>query len=563
MVSPNGNRASPESAPPSGQRVIVIGGGLAGLAAAVEIRALSKGSVDVTLIEKNAHLGGKMNVFSEQGFSFDMGPTIITLPQVLRGIIRRAGKKPEDYLTLVNLDPQWRCHYEDGTVIDLRPEPAEMARALDRQFPNDRPGEGYMRFVDFSRRMMRLSEKVFFYKDLGGVSDLMFKVPKNVEGGQAGLLKDVAAMRMHSTVGATAHKHIREPHVQQMVEHFMQYVGSSPFLAPAILSLIASAQVDHGCWYPLGPNNTPGGTRMVARTVATLARELGVNLVLGTGVRKILTEGSRVTGVECDDGRRFNADAIVSNCDVQRTYRDLIGTGPALSARDKIANKYTPACSGVVLYLGLDRRYDHLAHHNFLFSRNSQEEFHDIYAAGIPARDPTLYLAVPSRTDSGQAPEGGEALYVLVHTPYIREGQKWDGPGGLMEKYRPVIIDKLKRFGMPDLEQHIKVDRTLSPAGIEKMYNAEGGAIYGLASHGRLHGGFKPRNRSDSFKGLYLAGGSANPGPGVPMVLMSGVTAGRSVCEDLGVNVPEIVLGPGVEGPQDAPRLAATSLVTV
>ena len=515
-------------------KAVIIGGGLAGLASAVE---LASHGVRVTLIEANSHLGGKMNIHEEAGFSFDMGPTIITLPQVFRGIIKRAGKDPADYCELVDLDPQWRCFFEDGTTVNLRRDPKVFAAELDKQFPDAKPGEGYASFVDWSRRMFRLSEKVFFYKDLGAIADLMRKPPND-----PGLLGDVAAMRMHATVADTIVKHIREPHVQQICEHFLQYVGSSPFMAPATLGLIAAAQTDNGCWYPMGPGGAaPGGTRMIARSLAKVAQELGVEVISGTRVERIITHGKRATGVALENGRTVMADAVVSNCDVQRTYRDLIGDDRGLSTQKNIAKKYTPACSGLVLYLGLRGQYDHLAHHNFVFSNDSREEFGDIYDRGIPARDPTVYIAAPSRTDSGQAPmidgEPGEALYLLIHTAYNREGPRWENEGGLLESYRKVVFDKLARFGMEDLEERIVVERALTPDSIDRMYNAEGGAIYGLASHGKLAGGFKPRNRSTVFKGLYLTSGSANPGPGVPMVLMSGVTAARAVCEDFGIDI--------------------------
>jgi phytoene desaturase len=481
--------------------------------------------VRVTLVERNQHLGGKMNVLAEKGFTFDMGPTILTIPNVLRGIIQRTGRTVSDYIDLVRLDPQWRCMYEDGTVIDLLEKPEAMAAAMDKQFPGTGAGRGWVDFVEYSRRMFRLSGKVFFFKDLGGVMDLMRVPPSN----EPGLLKDVFAMRMHSTVGATIEKHIREPHLRQLAEHFLQYVGSSPFLSPAILSLIAAAQVDDGCWYAMG------GTRNVARSLERILREERAEIITGTGVKRLITDGKTVRGVELDDGRTLTADVVISNCDVQRTYRDLDGSQAGISEQRRIGGAYTPACSGVVLYLGLDRQYQHLLHHDFLFSKDAHLEFDDIYRQGIPARDPTVYICVPSRTDPTQAPAGCEALYALIHTPFLRPGQVWEGPGGMMEQYRPVIIEKLKRMGMPDLEKHIVVERHLTPQSIERWYNAEGGAIYGLASHGKLKGGFKPRNRSRVYSNLYLAGGSANPGPGVPMVLMSGVTAADAVCEDLGV----------------------------
>ncbi len=527
------------------QRVAIIGGGLAGLASAVELGSLG---AQVTLIERNAHLGGKMNLLREQSalgnFEFDMGPTIITLPQVLRGIIRRSGRRVEDYINLINLDPQWRCMYEDGTTIDLRLKVEEMGAALERQFPGSNAGTGFRSFVEYSRRMMRLSERVFYYRDLGGVRDMMKKPPT-----EPGLLGDVLNMRMHSTVASTIEKHIAQPHVRQMCEHFLQYVGSSPFLAPAILSLIAAAQVDHGCWYAMDPNGKTGGTRMVARSLERIAREMpNITIITGTGVAKIESSETRVSGVVLDDGRTIAADAVVSNCDVQRTYRDLSATPRSLREQKSIASDYTPACSGVVFYLGLKKQYEQLAHHNFLFSKVSHDEFDDIYRAGIPARDPTLYIAAPSRTDPSQAPKGCEALYILIHTPYLRAGQQWEGAGGLLEQYRPVVMDKMRRMGLKDIEDQIVVEKHLTPQSIDRMYNAEGGAIYGLASHGRLKGGFKPRNRSRVFKNLYLAGGSANPGPGVPMVLMSGVTAARALAVDIGLTTDDrIEMGPGIE----------------
>lgn len=517
---------------------VVIGGGLAALAAAAEC---SSRGMRIALIEANAHLGGKMNVqrvpFAGDGrapagaFTFDMGPTIITLPQVLRGIIERSGRRTEDLIDLVDLDPQWRCFYEDGVRLDLRKDAAQMAAALDAQFPMQKPGAGYSKFIEFSRRMYRLSERVFFYKDIGGIGDMMRATPPR----DPALLREVMAMRMHSTMAGTAHAMINEPHVRQMVEHFQQYVGSSPFLAPAILSLIAAAQTDHGCWYPRG------GTRMVARALETIAREQGVEVFTQARVARISNDGRRATGVELADGRFIRAAHVISNCDVQRTCRDLLDTPRAAARARSIARSYTPACSGVVLYLGLTRQYPHLAHHDFLFSQDSQREFDDIYNRGVPADDPTLYLAVPSRTEEEgvQAPPGCEAMYVLVHTPYLRPGHDWrnaDGsPGPLLRRYRETILAKLRRFGMEDLDEHIAVERHLTPSDIDRMYNAEGGAIYGLASHGRLAGGFKPRNRSLVLENLYLAGGSANPGPGVPMVLMSGVTAANALFEDAGV----------------------------
>ena len=184
----------------------------------------------------------------------------------------------------------------------------------------------------------------------------------------------------------------------------------------------------------------------------------------------------------------------------------------------------------MVLYLGLNRRYEHLAHHDFVFSRDPEEEFHAIYDKGEPAPDPTCYLACTAATDPSSAPAGGEAMYILVHTPYLRPGQDWSK---MLPMYRQVILDKLKRTaGCGDIEDRIVYESALTPQDIHERYRVLNGAIYGISSHGRFTGAFKPANRSRELGGLYLAGGAAHPGPGMPMVLMSGWIAGDSLDQD-------------------------------
>ena len=263
--------------------------------------------------------------------------------------------------------------------------------------------------------------------------------------------------------------------------------------------------------------------------MAKLAADRGAELRTGVEVTGFEVENGAVVAVRAGGGERIACDAVVSNMDAIRTYRELLGG----KAGERYAKKgYEPACSGVVLYLGLNRRYEHLGHHDFVFSRDAEEEFDFIYRRGEPAPDPTAYLAAPSGTDPSVAPEGGEALYVLVHTPHLRPGQDW---ARMFPAYRRTILDKLKRTaGMEDIEERIVVERSLTPQDIHERYKVLDGAIYGLASHGAFLGAFKPGNRSRAVKGLYLAGGAAHPGPGMPMVMMSGWIAADALDRDLG-----------------------------
>jgi diapolycopene oxygenase len=500
----------------------IIGGGLAGLSAACVLAARGR---KVTIFERNAWLGGKAAQLRGDGFRFDMGPTIVTIPSVLRRIFAEAGAKMEDYLELVRLDPQWRCFFNDGSQLDLAQNSNVMAKTLDAFAPGTNSGEGYRDFIDYSERLDGVSQRHFFYKPIGGLKD-MFDWKTSLD---PQMLGDVLAMRMGRSVASTVRKFTPDPRVAQMVDHFTQYVGSSPYGSPAVLCGIAHMQTDEGVWYPMG------GTRAVPLALEKLALELGVEIRTGMTIEKIWSQGGEVTGVRTDAGEEIALSAVVSNCDSVRTHRELI-SGSVSEAFEK-RRSYEPACSGVVLYLGLNRRYEHLAHHDFVFSRDPHEEFDFIYKKGEPAPDPTCYLAATTCTEPGTAPPGGEALYVLVHAPYLRPHHHWKA---MLPEYRRVILEKLKRTGqMPDLESRIIFERALTPQDIHDRYHVLNGAIYGLASHGTFFGAFKPGNRSPDLQGLYLAGGAAHPGPGMPMVLMSGWIAADTLDRDTPIPTPQ------------------------
>lgn len=498
-------------------RVGVIGGGLGGLAAACTLAARG---YEVVVFERNDWLGGKAAVLQAEGFRFDMGPTILLMPSVLARVFGEAGRDVRDELDLVPLDPQWRSFFDDGTTLDLHADAGRMAAALAAFAPGSGADAGYRRFLDLAGTLSDISDRFFFWRSVGSLRD-MFDVRTAV---QPGVLADVLAMRPWGTVGGTVRSFVPEPRVAQMLDHFTQYVGSAPDLSPAVLCGIAHMQTNEGVWYP------KGGTRAVPLALERLARELGVAFRTGTGVASIERDASGgVAGVVTTSGERVGLAAVVSNADAVRTHRELLA-GTDAAARFARRRGYEPACSGVVLYLGLDRRYDHLLHHNFVFSHDPHAEFDAIYRRGVPAPDPTCYLCAPAATEPEVAPPGGEALYVLVHTPYLRPGHDWSA---LLPAYRRVILDKLKRTaGLGDIESRLRYEGWLTPQDIHDRYRVLDGAIYGLASHGRLNGAFKPANRSPDVPRLYLAGGAAHPGPGMPMVLMSGWIAADALDRD-------------------------------
>jgi phytoene desaturase len=507
------------------QPIAIIGGGLAGLAAACTLGARGH---RVILFEKNDWLGGKAAVFEQDGFRFDMGPTILTVPRVLARIFAEAGRDMNAELDLRRLDPQWRCFFEDNTVLDLQEDMQTMTANLAKYAPGTEAG--YRDFIGMSENLHAVSEKFFFWRSVEDVFDTL-DFRKNMD---LATLRDVLSLRMGTTVAGQIRKRVKDGRVAQMLDHFVQYVGSSPYASPAVLCSIGHMQTNDGVWYPIG------GTRAVPVALEKLARQLGVEFRLSTGVSRIIAEQGRVSAIETDTGERIKVSAVVSNMDSVRTMRELVGGQPA----QKFAKRWKrePACSGVVFYLGLDRAYEHLAHHDFVFSRDPEEEFDFIYRRGEPAPDPTCYIAAPARTEPGVAPPGGEALYILVHTPYLRPHHDWTK---MLPDYRKVIFDKLARTaGLTDLESRIKVERVLTPQDIHDRYRVLDGAIYGLASHGRMFGAFKPGNRSRDLAGLYMAGGAAHPGPGMPMVLMSGWIAADSLHADTRAQAGASALAP-------------------
>lgn len=501
-------------------RVGIIGSGLAGLAAACTLAARGH---EVDVFEKNDWLGGKAAQLKEAGFRFDMGPTILIQPSMLRKVFAEAGRDLDNYMEMVRLDPQWRCFFDGNVVLDLLNDEDAMANTLEARWPG--MGSRYKQLFALSRELHAISDRFFFWKSVGSMRDTF-----DINGAfDAKVLKDVMKMRLGKTVAGTIREFIPDPETAQMLDHMVQYVGSSPDASPAILASIGSMQMQEGIWFPLG------GTRAVPEALIKLARELGVHFHVSTDVARILTSNTsnarhaQVTGLETAAGQQYRFDAVVSNEDAVRTHRELLHRTEA-ARHFEHKRKYEPACSGVVLYLGLNKRYDHLAHHDFVFSRDPHDEFHHIYDLGEPAPDPTCYLACTARTDPASAPEGGEALYILVHTPYLRPHHDWKQ---MFPAYRQVILDKLKRTaGLTDIEDRILFEHHLTPQDIHDRYRVLNGAIYGISSHGRFQGAFKPANRSRDLNGLYLAGGAAHPGPGMPMVLMSGWIAADSLDGD-------------------------------
>lgn len=495
-------------------QIAVIGAGLGGLAAACTLAARGH---KVSLFEKNPWPGGKAAVLNHKGFHFDMGPTILTMPRVLERIFEEAGENLHDQVELIRLDPQWRCFFHDQTVLDLVEDEQAMREKIESFSGNAEDPGGYTRFLADSKRLREISDRFFFWKSVQDLKDT-FDLRRNLD---LKTLSDVIALRMGKSAAGMIRSYVRDPKIAQMLDHFTQYVGSSPFLSPAVLCAIADIQTGDGVWYPAG------GIGEVPAALENLGRRLGVEFHYEKSVSRILVDGGCVWGLQTGCGQTRKFDAVVSNMDALGTYKELFTEADRTDFQWK---RTEPACSGVVFYLGLEKAYNHLLHHNFVFSENAREEFDTIYVQGEPAPDPTCYLAAPGKSDPTVCPGQGEALYILVHVPWLRPHHDWKK---LLPTYRETVFNKLAATaGMHDLESRIVFESHLTPDMIRDRYRVDRGAIYGLASHGRYMGAFKPGNKSRAVDGLYLCGGAAHPGPGMPMVMMSGWIAADALDKD-------------------------------
>jgi phytoene desaturase len=323
---------------------------------------------------------------------------------------------------------------------------------------------------------------------------------------------------------AAIRSHVRSPYLIQLLSRFATYVGANPYQAPATLNLIAHVELGLGIWYP------HGGVYSIAEALAKLAAELGVEIHLGVGVKQILVEQGRACGIETTTGQQVRAAAVLANVDVATVYEKLLPAGAVPAQAAGKFKEIAQSCSGFIMMLGIEGEHPQLAHHNLFFSNNYAREFDQIFEAGQPPDDPSIYISITSKTDSQDAPAGHENWFVLVCVPATSESKPYNW-ATQTEPYGQRVLACLAARGL-DVRQKIRSQRLLAPPDLEKLTGARGGALYGGSSNQAFSAFSRPHNRA-GLKGLYFAGGTTHPGGGVPMVVLSGAVAARLLQEDL------------------------------
>lgn len=488
----------------SKNRVIVIGGGFGGLASAIRLQAAGHG---VTLVEARERLGGRAYQLKAEGFTFDMGPSLITAPHLLEDLWRAAGRRLEEDVQLMPLSPFYRICFRDGRYFDYWGTPAEDEAEIAKFDARD--VAGYRAFLAATQRIY---ERAFV--------DLADQ-PFLTAGSFLRVAPELVRLRAQRSVYAYASHYFRNPYLRMVFSFHPLFIGGNPFRASAIYSVVPYLERLGGVHY------TPGGMYTLVTAMEKLLRDLGGEIRCSAPVEQILVKEGRTTGVRLESGETLQADTVVANSDVASTYLKLLPASQ--SARNVERYHYSMSC--FLLYLGLNRQYPHLRHHTIMMSDDYRKLIHEIFdGQGLPD-DMALYLHTPSRTDPSMAPPGGESLYVLVPVPNLAHGIDWTREAG---PFRQKILRFLEQHaGLEGLSESIVTEHMLTPLDFAGEMRSHLGAAFSIEPTLFQSAYFRPHNRSSQIGGLYFVGAGTHPGAGIPGVLLSANITSRLVHADL------------------------------
>jgi phytoene desaturase len=479
-------------------RIAVVGAGVGGLAAALRLAVLGH---EVTVLEAAPDVGGKAGCHAAEGFRFDTGPSLLTMPWALEDTFAAAGLELRDHLELVPVAPLCRYTFAEGGELDTHADVRRTAAAMDALSPG--AGAAWEGLMRQAARTWELSRRVFLEQPLRSPLDLVRR--------SAGLA-DARDVLAHTTLARLARRTFADPRLVRLLERYATYQGADPRRAPGTLACIPYAEAAHGAWH------VSGGLHRIAIALREAAERAGATVRTDSAVTRVLVRDRRARGVVAG-GEELAADAVVANADALHLYRDLVGDR-RLARRVARAPR---SLSGFALMLGVRGRTPGLPHHSVWFPHDYRAEFADVFDDPRPASDPTIYLCNPAATDPSVAPTGDEAWFVLVNAP-LQGPVDWDRAA---PAYVERLLDRLDALGL-EARRRLVTLHLRSPADLERETRTPGGAIYGTASNGPRAAFLRPRNAAP-VRGLYLAGGSAHPGGGLPLVLLSAGIVARAI----------------------------------
>lgn len=483
------------------KKAIIIGAGLGGLSAAIR---LAKLGVDVHVYEQNGKPGGKASTVVNEGFRFDTGPSLLTMPFVLKELFDFAGARIEDYIDLIPLEITCKYFYPDGTILNAYSDVSKLAGEIAANTKDTE--EQVYRYLAYSETIYGLTADLFLFNSFSDLSSLL-----NTKGLKT--LFNINKIDPFRTMHEANASFFNDSKTIQLFDRYATYNGSNPYEAPATLNIIQHVE------YNLGSYIAKSGIYSITEGLYKLASEMGVTFHFNTGVDSILHKNKKVRGITTRNSEIIESDILISNADVNFTYTNLLH-----DVKSSAAKKYKtiePSSSALVFYWGIDGKHPELEIHNILFSEDYRKEFIKLFDEKVCPDDPTIYIYISSKFNNSDAPGGKENWFVMINAPYDT-GQDWDKE---IIRLRKIIIEKINRALEINIEKKILYEETLTPVTIENKTSSSKGSIYGISSNNKMSAFMRQPNKSGTYQGLYFAGGSAHPGGGIPLVLLSGKIA--------------------------------------
>ena len=479
------------------KKICIIGAGLGGLSAA--IRLANKG-FEVDLYEQNSTPGGKAGEIKERGYRFDTGPSLLTMPNVIKELFNECNENIDDYLTIQKLDLICRYFYSGKSTINAYSDLNKFGKEVDEKTQDN--SDTLNKYLNYCKTIYDLAGDLFLTKDPSSVSTyLNSKALKT--------LLNIKKIDPFRTMNEANSSFFKDERLIQLFNRYGTYSGSNPYLAPATLNIISHVEYNQGSFIPVG------GIYSITKALWKLAEKKGVNIFLNQKVDAIILENQEATGIRIGDNVK-KYDKIISNVDVNFTFKYLIKNFD--NRESKRYSKKRPSFSGLVFYWGIKKEFKELETHNILFSSDYRNEFEYLFINKTVPDDPTIYIYVSSKLNKNDAPAGKENWFVMVNAPYIHN-QNWDAE---VKVGRYNIIKKINKFLNTDIEKLIEFEKIMSPVDIQNKTGSYLGSIYGIASNDKFAAFMRQSNKSKTIKNLYFCGGSTHPGGGIPLVILSG-----------------------------------------
>jgi phytoene desaturase len=492
--------------PQNPARAVVIGGGFGGLAAAMRLQGRG---FAVTLLEKRRKVGGRAYRWEDKGYTFDMGPSLITAPGIIDRAFAALDRRLDEFVDLIPLDPYYRIHFHDGTFIDYSGDPAAMKSRMAAFSPRDAD-----RYDAFMEAIRPIYEEVLD-KGLGAAPFCDWRV-------MARFIPKVLKLRAFLPVTAFVNGYFRDFRHRFMFSFHPLYIGGNPFRAPAVYLMIPYLERKQGVWY------TRGGMYSVVESMEKAFLEAGGTILADTPATAIRVEKGRASGVEAQ-GSFHPADLVVSNADLAFTYSRLIAPEHRRKWTDRKIGRLNHTMGCFLIYIGVRKTFPQLKHHTLILSERYRELLRDIFRRKILPDDFSLYLHAPCRTDASMAPPGCESLMILAPVANLESGIDWNGA---KDAFAARLLGYLETWGLDGLKANIETMRIYTPLDFRADLNAFQGNAFGLEPSLSQTGYFRPHNRSEDIPNLYFTGAGTHPGAGVPGVLLSAEAAEACILED-------------------------------